>query len=322
MKIRTFMVSLAALALLVGCGRREATAPEGPLVKVQTIEAQIQRVPDIYEAVGTVRAKLTATVSAKMMATIQEVLVRAGDPVRRGQELARLDDRDLRAEYERAKADFARSKALLEKQAATPSEFDAVQSRYRVAEANLSYTSITAPFDGVVGQKLCDAGDLAAPGKALFLVEQPTDFRLETQVPERFATSVGVGQGVGVLIDATAEKCAGTVAEVDPAGDPSSRSFLVKIDLPCKQALKSAMFGRAQLLIGERSGLFLPKATVHERGQLTFVFVADDGQARMRLVKTGKEYLDLVEVLSGLQPGEKVVVGAEGELTDGRRISL
>ena len=182
MKIRTFMVSLAALALLVGCGRREATAPEGPLVKVQTIEAQIQRVPDIYEAVGTVRAKLTATVSAKMMATIQEVLVRAGDPVRRGQELARLDDRDLRAEYERAKADFARSKALLEKQAATPSEFDAVQSRYRVAEANLSYTSITAPFDGVVGQKLCDAGDLAAPGKALFLVEQPTDFRLETQV--------------------------------------------------------------------------------------------------------------------------------------------
>ena len=72
------------------------------------------------------------------------------------------------------------------------------------------------------------------------------------------------------------------------------------------------MFGRAQLLIGERSGLFLPKATVHERGQLTFVFVADDGQARMRLVKTGKEYLDLVEVLSGFDRVKRSSLARKG----------
>ena len=136
-------------------------------------------------------------------------------------------------------------KALLESQAATPAEFDAVQSRYRVAEANVSYASITAPFDGVVGQKLCEVGDLASPGKALFVVEQPTDFRLEAQVPERLASAVGVGNSVRVLIDATGDDCAGTVAEVDPVGDPSIRSFLVKIDLQCSKPLKSGMFGRA-----------------------------------------------------------------------------
>lgn len=321
MKIRTFMISLAALAVLGGCGRQEGTGPETPAMKVQTIEVRLQPAPELYESAGTVRAKLTATVSAKVMAAIQQVLVQPGEAVHKGQELAKLDNRDLRAEFERARADFDRAKALLENQAETPAEFDAVQSRYRVAAANLSYANITAPFDGVVGQKLCDAGDLASPGRPLFVVEQPTDFRLETQAPERFASMVHTGQAVQVSIDATGESCDGAVAEIDSVGDPSSHSFLVKIDLFCKQALKSGMFGRAQLPVGERPGLFVPSTSVHERGQLTFVYVAADGRAHLRLVKTGKQRLDLIEVLSGLQPGEQVVVSAGEDLTDQQKIS-
>lgn len=322
MRIRTFVVLGLALTVLVGCGRHEAAAPERPAVKVQTLEVQLQRAPDIYEAVGTVRAKMTAKVSAKVMATIRQIPVKAGDFVHAGDELAKLDDRESRAEYDRSKADFERFKNLLEKEAATRAEFDVMQSRYRVAEANLSYASITAPFDGVVGQKLCDVGDLASPGKALFVVEQPTDFRLDAQVPERFAAAIGVGKSVHVLIDATGEKCVGTVGEIDPVGDADSRSFLVKIDLQCKQALKSGMFGRAQLLVDERPGVFVLRAAVHERGQLTFVFVTSDGCAHMRLVKTGGQYLDLVEILSGLQPGDQVIVSSQGEVTDGQPISM
>ncbi|HUI08205.1 MAG TPA: efflux RND transporter periplasmic adaptor subunit [Verrucomicrobiae bacterium] len=312
----------AAIALLpVGCGRHEPAAPQGPAVKVQTLEIQLQRAPDVYEAVGTVRAKLTATVSPRVMATIQQIPVKAGDFVRAGDELARLDDRDLRAEYVRAQADYDRFKNLLEKEAATRAEFDAVQSRYRTAEANLSYADITAPFDGVVGQKLCDVGDLASPGKPLFVVEQPSDFRLETQVPERFAGVIGAGKPVHVVIDATGEKCDGTIGEVDPAGDPASHTFVVKIDLRCQQALKSGQFGRAELFVGERTGLFVPRGAIHERGQLTYVLVAADGAARMRLVKPGGGYADLVELLSGVQVGDRVIVKAEGELSDGQQIS-
>jgi len=319
MKIRTFMISLA-IATLVGCSRHEGAGPEAPGMKVRTIEVRLQQAPELYELVGTVRAKLTAAVSAKVMATIQQVSVQPGEVVHKGQELAKLEDRDLRAEFERARSDFDRAKALLDNQAETPAEFDGVQSRYRVAAANLSYANITAPFDGVVGQKLCEVGDLAAPGKPLFVVEQPTDFRLETQAPERFASRVQTGEDVQVSIDATGESCAGGVAEIDPVGDPSSHSFLVKIDLFCKQALKSGMFGRAQLPVGERPGLFVPRSAVHEQGQLTFVYVAADGRAQLRLVKTGKQHLDLVEVLSGLQPGERVILGADGDLTDQQKI--
>jgi RND family efflux transporter MFP subunit len=308
------------VAFATACGHKhERPADQLPAAKVEAIEVQLQRTPDISEVVGTVRAKLTATVSAKVTATIQQIPVRAGDFVGTGQELAKLDDRDLRAEFERRKADYDRYKTLLEKQAVTPAEFDAVQSRYRVAEANLSYASIVAPFDGVVGRKLCDVGDLASPGKPLFVVEQPTDFRLEAQVPERFANAIGVGKSVYVVIDATQERCNGTIREIDPVGDSTSRSFLVKIDLQCKQPLKSGMFGRAELIIGERFGMFVPKSAVHERGQLTYVFAIQDGRAQMRLVKTGKSYLDALEILSGLQQGERVIVA--GEVADGQPVS-
>lgn len=320
MRMWTFMISLTALAVLAGCGRHEGAGTEAPALDVQTVEAQLQNVPDTYEAVGTVRSKLTATVSAKVMASIEHIRVKAGDSVHAGDELASLDDRDMRAEYDRARADFVRYKALLEGQAATPAEFEAVQSRYRVAEANLSYTSITAPFDGVVGQKLCEEGDLTSPGKALFVVEQPTDFRLEAQVPERLASVVAPSNSVRVSIDATGDDCAGTVAEADPVGDPSLRSFLVKIDLRCGKALKSGMFGRAQIVVGQRTGLFLPKSAIHERGQLTFVFVTADGHAHMRLVKAGDETTAGMEILSGLQTGERVITSGSGELADGASI--
>lgn len=314
------LLLIILVAVATACGRKhERAEDQGATVKVETMEIQVQRTPNIFEVVGTVRPKLSAVVAAKVMAGILETPVKAGDAVGAGQVLAKLDDRELRAEFDRAKADFDRYKTLLEKEAVTRAEFEGVLSRYRVAEAAVSHASIVAPFDGVVGQKLCDVGDMAAPGKPLFVVEAPFEFRLETDVPERYSDVVGAGKSVHVVVDATGEKCLGTIAEVNPAGDAGSRTFRVKIDLQCRQALKSGMFGRAQLLLGERFAMYVPKIAVHERGQLTYVFVADAGHARQRLVKTGKTYLDAIEIPSGLQNGEHVIV--TGDVADGQPVS-
>jgi RND family efflux transporter MFP subunit len=306
-----------AVAFAAACGHKTEPAAELPAAKVESLEAQLTRVPDTADVVGSVRAKLYAEVSSKVMATVLEIPVKAGDPIRAGQLLARLDDRDLRAEFDRAKADFDRYTTLLAQHAVTPAEFDAVQSRYRVAEAALSYAQITAPFDGIVVRKLCDVGDLAAPGRPLFAVEQPSEYRLDANVPERFAVSVG--ERTDVFIDAIGEKCAGMVGEVVPAADPASRSFLVKINLACRQGLKTGMFGRAQLVLGEREAIFVPKNALRERGQLTYVLVISNGRAQMRLVKPGRSYRDSVEILSGLQSGERVIVA--GEVVDGQPVS-
>lgn len=317
----TRILTALVVALAFGCGRHhESKETTGPAVNVQTVPVQLEQVADTYEAVGTVRSKTSANVSAKVMAAIREVAVRAGDTVAAGQVLAVLDDRALRAEFDQAKADFDRFSALLEKQAVTRAEFDAVRARYRVAETALSYATITAPFAGVVAQKLCNPGDMAAPGQPLFVIEQTDAYRLEAQVPDRLAGRVAVGQTWPVTVDATGETCAGTVAEVIPAADPASRSVTVKIDLACRQALKSGLFGRAAVPVGQRQALLVPASAVRNRGQLTYVFVAHEGRAQMRLVKTGKKTDEKLEILSGLQEGEQLIVA--GEVADGQPITL
>jgi RND family efflux transporter MFP subunit len=309
---------IIATALLAGCGRNpESDKRDLPAVSVHALPIDLQQTPESYEVVGTVRSKVSATVSAKVLGTIEEIPVKAGDTVTAGQLLARLDDRELQAEFDRAKSDYDRLKTLLDQKAIAPTEFDAVNARYRVAQAALSYARVAAPFDGVVAAKTCDAGDLASPNKPLFVVEQTTAYRLEARVPERFAADSAIGKSVRVIVDATGEDCAGTIGESEPSADAVSRGFLVKIDLHCLKPVQSGMFGRARLIVGERPALLVPGSAVHQRGQLTYLLIAGDGRAHLRLVKTGREHGDSVEILSGLQAGERVITGANTELVDG-----
>ena len=320
MSARRFFAVVTA-GLLAGCGHRsDAGRPKTPAIVVHTQRVDLQQTPETYEVVGTVRPKVAATVSAKVMATIEQIPVKAGDNVKAGDLLAKLDDRELLAEFDRAKSDYNRVHTLLGEQIIAQSEFDQANARYLVAQTALSCARVTAPFDGLVASKQCDVGDLASPNKPLFVIEQTGAFRLEARVPERFAAAAAAGKSVHVIIDATDEKCTGIIDESEPSADAVSRGFLVKIDLQCRQPVQSGMFGRAQLLVGERPALFVNKASVHQRGQLTYLFIAVDGHAQMRLVKTGKEYLDAVEILSGLQAGEQVITNDNGELADGSAI--
>ena len=312
---------LVLLLALTACGHKETVpTPDAAPIKAQTVVVQPQEVPDIYEVVGTVRPRVGATVSSKVMATIEKLAVKSGDIVKAGDTLAELDDRDVRAAFERAQADFDRFKKLLDQGVATAVEFQTAEERYRVAKTALSYATIVAPYDGLVAEKLCDIGDLAVPGKALFTIEQPGDFRLEAYVPERYAAAVPVGATVHVIVEAVGGACDGVVDEVVASSEATSRSFLVKVALHPKKPLKSGMFGRAQIVVGARKGLFVTVHALRERGQLAFVYVAHDGRARMRLVKAGKIYGDKVELLSGVEAGEVVLFGWDSELDDGRRI--
>ena len=320
----SFIVVVAtALALVIplGCKRpREAGVQELPPVTVEAITVAPRNVPETYDVVGTVRPRISATVAAKLTAAILAIPVNPGSAVNAGDPLAQLDDREARAEFERAESEYARNQQLLADSVVTQAEFDSSEERFQVAKAALSHTTITAPFDGIVAEKLCDVGDLATPGRPLFVVDQPTAFRLEMHVPERFAAVVKVGTTFRVLIEATGQAADGVVGEVVPVTDPATRTFLVKVDLPPQEGLKSGMFGRAQLVVGERAGFFVPQSAVRERGQLSYVYVVHDGRARMRLVKTGKTIGDQIELLSGVQGGETIVLS--GEVADGQRVSL
>jgi hypothetical protein len=133
-------------------------------------------------------------------------------------------------------------------------------------------------------------------------------------------SAIRVGQPVSVTLDGVDRAFDAHVSEIVPAVDAASRAYTVKIDLPGLPSLRSGLFGRAEFQLGSQLLLAVPAAAVIERGQLQSVFVAEDGIARTRLITTGEKAKDRIEVLSGLAPGEKVVLPIPPGLSDGAAV--
>lgn len=244
-----------------------------------------------------------------------------------------------------AEATLKRYQQLSEKKSVSPQEFDEIKARYQSTEArrdmaraglaqanaaltqartSLGYTRIRAPFAGVVTEKKADAGTLASPGMPIFTIEDTRSYRLEAAVDESDIRLVRVGQIVPVRLDALGNtELSGKVVQIVPAADPASRSFLVKVGLPSDAQLRSGLFGRARFSRGERSALLIPRAAIVERGQLQGVYaIGVNGIASLRYVTFGKTTGQQVEVLSGLQDGEKLVAAPGSREWSGKQIAL
>ncbi len=156
----------------------------------------------------------------------------------------------------------------------------------------------------------------------LFTIEDTRSYRLEVAVDESDIRLVHMGQAAPVTIDALGSSpLPGKVAQIVPAADAASRSFLVKVQLPRESHLRSGLFGRAQFSRGERSALLIPRTAVVERGQLQGVYVLDANQiAGLRYVTLGKSVGEKVEILSGLQDGEKLAAAPTDQELSGKKI--
>jgi RND family efflux transporter MFP subunit len=242
-----------------------------------------------------------------------------------------------------AQSTLQRYQNLYDKKSVSPQEFDEVKARYQAALAHrdsaragqaqakaalaqartsFSYTRILAPFDGVITEKKADPGTLASPGLPVFTIEGLGHYRLEATVNENDLRYVKMGEQVPVVVDAlgTAD-LKGKVAQIVPAADPGSRSFLVKVELPADAHLRSGLFGRAQFSRGKRPSLLIPQTAIVARGQLQGVYVLDPGKmANLRYVTLGSITGAEVEVLAGLQEGERVVANPSGLDLSGKRI--
>lgn len=330
--LSTFVVTLA----LAGCGPKRESAKEGPgnlppaQVRVQKVEEKARIVTE--EVVGTVRAKLQAKLEARLSGRIEKMPVALGDKIQKGQLVARLDAKEIPARLEQAEAaleeaerNWKRVSALYEQQSVTRADYDAAQSRQRVAKgavaesrAMLDYVEIVSPFDGVVTKKWAEVGDLAAPGKPLVDIEDPSALQVEAAVPEAIAACISRNAKLRIRVDASASEYEGVVAEISPAADAVSRTFVVKLDLAQTPGLRPGQFARLAVPVGESKSIRVPAAALVQRGQLDMVFSMTNQRARMHLVKTGKRLGDEIEILSGLEPGHLVVVNGADQLADGQ----
>jgi RND family efflux transporter MFP subunit len=159
----------------------------------------------------------------------------------------------------------------------------------------------------VTGRRI-DPGDMVSPGQTLFDVEVPSEPQLQAYVSEGVAVHLKPGQSLQVVIDALGRQVEGQVRQIVPQADPQTRTVLVKVDLPKDPALVSGLFGWLRVPVGEYEALVVQKSAVRQSGQLNLVRVlAAPGVPVRRFVQIGQEHGPLVEVLSGLQPGDEVI---------------
>jgi len=238
-----------------------------------------------------------------------------------------------------------RYKQLESEKSVSPQEMDEVSQRAEAAEANLeavraqtdeardqvssahtmlAYTRVAAPFSGIVTARMVDPGTMAAPGVQLIQVDQAGALQLQASVDESAIGAVHKGIKVQVAIDgAGSTSLTGTVAEIVPAADPSSHSFLVKIDLPSSTQLRAGMYGTAEFANGTRQAILIPRSAVVMRGSLACAYVLDaQGIAQLRYLTLGAGQGNLIEVLSGISSGEKLVDAPSDRDLAGKRIEV
>ena len=153
-------------------------------------------------------------------------------------------------------------------------------------------------------------------------MEDSRTLRFEADVPEGVVAKLALGDTLSVRISALPAELQGVVSEISPAADTGSRTFLVKLDLPASTGLRAGQFGRVAMPVGETSALRVPASAVVIRGQLEVVFVVDDGKASLRIVRTGKRVGADVELVSGVDAGETIVIENASALVDGQPLQV
>jgi membrane fusion protein, multidrug efflux system len=254
------------------------------------------------------------------------------------------------AQLELAQVTFNRMQDLFNKRSITNQEFDEASARLKATQAGLDmarakraqldgrmaqieqeiraasiqrgYTEVAAPFSGIILTKSVEPGTLAVPGAPLFTIEREGPFLLEAAVEESRLQLARVGKAVSVTIDGIDRAFPARIAEIVPSVDATARTGTVKIDLPQHPELRSGLFGRARFDAGVRKVLTVPAAAVVTRGQLQSVFVEENNIAHARLVTLGASEKNQAEVLSGLNPGDRVIVPIPAGLRDGSQIEV
>jgi RND family efflux transporter MFP subunit len=347
MNLKSTFVSVVLLPLLLlACGHRDKSETPRVPVAVRTMTVAAASEAASVEASGSLRSGRETVISGKVMGTVISIRKAAGDPVRKGEVLIVIDSRDVDGQIAQARGALAQAQAaaaiaqtnlqrfeqLFARNAASQLELD--QARFQAetargavtqaegavvtASSYSSYAEIAAPFDGRVVDRLCEVGDMAAPGRPLMKIEDDRSLRLDVSLSESNLGAAVRGQTVKVRIPALGDRILdGKVAEVVPALDPATRSFLVKIDLPAQPGLRSGIYGRAAFESGTRHALRVPRASLRERGGFTGVFVAEGGRAIFRLVTLSETASENPEVLSGLSDGDRVILDPPATLEVG-----
>ncbi len=348
------LLSLMTIPLtMIACSTSDVPPHDQAPVRVRVHEIVSEHVPTRHVYSGTIEGIRRVNLSTKIMGPIIDMTVTEGSRVSQGQLLVRIKSDDISAKRAQVKANlieaqaalsnvetnYRRIKSLYENKTATQKEMDDVETGYRMAQARVKaveemekevadvagFGDLVSPINGSVVKKMLEPGDMAVPGMPILIIEDISRVRAAIQVPESEIFLFHKGRRVTVKIDALDDvKWTGTVDEVNAGANPMSRQFDVKILLDKQQSqIQPGLF--AEVIVEDEStqGVLVDESMIHRRGQLDGIYVVSPAnEALLRWVKTGQRVDRRIEVLSGLAPGEQVIVESSTRLRDGLKVEV
>lgn len=278
---------------------------------------------------------------AQISGRVKAIYFDVGDRVRKGQIILRIDEREANqalagskaqlsqaeAALQNARLNYERSKQLFEQKFISQAALDKAKSDYEMAKAQAeaseagaqqsalaqSYTAVIAPYGGVVAARMVELGEMVTVGKPLMTGFDPTKLRVIANVPQDKLKDIGIRPSVTVEVPSLSRWIKAASVTVQPAADIRTHSTQVRVDLPPDQAnVYPGMFVRTHFVVGKVEKLLIPSSAVVHRSEVVAVYVVDDkGAPHMRQVRLGEANgQNEIEVLAGLNPGERVAVDA------------
>lgn len=335
-----YMLSFAAAALLASCGNKseenntqiqaQAGGTEKPQVKLAKVQSA--DIPQTETYTATVESDIKNNIAPNTSLRIEKIYVEVGDIVRKGQVLVQLDAsnlQQLKAQVENQQIEFNRTSQLYEVGGVSKAEYDnakmqldVLSTQYRQLTQN---TQLVAPISGVVTARNYDNGDMYN-GTPILTVEQTNPVKLVINISENFYKLVKKGQTVDIAVDAyEGENFTGQITIVYPTVDVTTHTFPVEITINnSSQKVRPGMFARATVNFGEANHVLIPdEALVKQIGAGDrYVYVYKNGKVSYNKVELGKHIGKQYEIISGVEPGDEVVIAGQSRLANGREVEV
>src|SRR4030042_688183 len=323
--------------------------------QVEVVEVVPRAISYTLSAVGSLKTPDNVTISPKKAGIINRILVREGDRVKKGQVLVHLDDTDARLQVERAEARvqeaevsleanriiLARFQKLLESKVIPQQTHDEINLKVKLDEAklvlaktelnlarqNLLDHQIVSPIEGMVNLKIASLGEHVnvAPKDEILTIVQMDPLELEFYIPENWAGRIRSGSQIQFVVKAfPEEKYSANLQFVSPTADPAPLNLKMKAMAPNPHyRLKPGFFAQVTLPAGGNpNGITIPESALFSQEGKNFTFVVKEGVALRREVETGSRFDGKVEVVKGIQKGEKVVTVGHEQLSEGMKVRI
>jgi RND family efflux transporter MFP subunit len=339
--------------LVSGCGQKDAKVADERTINVQTKTIETKSLRPFIETIGSLKAFEQVVVSSEIEGILKTANVEEGTFVSKGSLLATIEDRDYASELRRveaalrqaeatranAKAEYSRKETLYKEELVTRQQFDDVVTRLALAEAEVdrakealaiarerySKTRILAPMAGFISEKKISQGEFVRNGTPLYVLVQIDPLKLLFTVSEKDIGKLKVSQDVQFLVDSyPGREFKGRVSIIYPTMDERTRTLQVEARAANpERLLKPGLFAKVILYTAEsRDTVVVPVTSILYEGKSMKVYVVDGDRARLRNVKLGSKYDDLMEVVEGVKGGEVLVVAGQQNLAEGAKVNV